>query len=81
MQQYRAGEAGRRIPPRSDRFFKLGDDWYFQIRGGNRFGPFSCRDMAQRAVCQMFPRPGHGGATVHPFGSLRARRWRRNHSS
>ncbi|SDK64001.1 DUF6316 family protein [Microbulbifer yueqingensis] len=89
MHQQRAGESGRGIPPRSERFYKLDDDWYFQVRGGKSFGPFPCRAEAERAVRHFFGTGGPGdnpyaqcgkngsGAVVHPFGSLRARRWHR----
>ncbi|MFC6633508.1 DUF6316 family protein [Microbulbifer taiwanensis] len=85
MQKYRAGEEGQPLPPRSDRFYKLGDDWYFQVRGGACFGPYPCRDEAERAVRFYFypPRVTYGkqqkGAVIHPFGSQRAKHWRRNH--
>ncbi|SHF22334.1 hypothetical protein SAMN04487965_1672 [Microbulbifer donghaiensis] len=84
MQQYRAGEEGRPIPLRSDRFYKLGDDWYFQVRGGKSFGPFACRSEAERAVHLFFDPPTKGGgnqkgAVIHPFGRQRAKLWRDNH--
>ena len=86
MQQYRAGEEDAPIPSRSDRFYKLGDDWYFQVRGGDCFGPYPCRDEAQRAVRQFFrsaASSGHqgGGAVIRPFGNQRARQWRRKHEN
>ncbi|WP_237057390.1 DUF6316 family protein [Microbulbifer sediminum] len=91
MHQHRAGETGRGIPPRSDRFFKLRDDWFFQVRGGRCFGPYPCRAEAEQAVQHFFGtatssrdnpyaacgRTSGSGAVVHPFGSLRARRWHR----
>ncbi|SEA13537.1 DUF6316 family protein [Microbulbifer marinus] len=84
MQQYRAGEEGQPLPPRSDRFYKVGDDWYFQVRGGACFGPFTCRGEAERAVRIYFSHsqdtdatPAGNGAVIHPFGSLRAKRWRK----
>lgn len=80
MQQYRAGEEGVPIPPRSDRFYKVGDDWFFQIRGGACFGPYTCRREAEEAVRVYFqpptePRGQGGGAVIHPFGSQRAKHW------
>lgn len=84
MQQYRAGEEGQPIPPRSDRFYKVGDDWHFQVRGGTCYGPYACRSEAERAV-QLFLHPQDNrdgrakGAVVHPFGSQLAKRWRKNH--
>ncbi|WP_141398497.1 MULTISPECIES: DUF6316 family protein [Microbulbifer] len=93
MEQYRKGEQGRPIPPRSDRFYKVGDDWYFQVRGGTCFGPYPCRASADQAVRLYFGLPLEDGsrgssssptkqnpakgANVHPFGSRRAHRWRR----
>lgn len=84
MQQYRAGEVGHPIPPRSDRFFKVEHDWFFQVRGGACFGPYPCREEAQRAVRQLFGPPrqsGNGSAVIHPFGSQRGKRWRKNQRS
>lgn len=79
MQQYRRGENGTSIPPRADRFFKLDDDWYFTVRGGKTFGPYACREEAEKAVDNFLsPRSNYTG-NVRPFGSLRARRWRNAH--
>ena len=89
MQQYRAGEVGISLPLRSDRFFKVEDNWFFQVRGGACFGPYCCRDEAERAVRQLFGPPRNTGsakgeeekgAEIHPFGSQRAKQWRRKHS-
>ena len=81
MQQYRRGEQGVDIPPRSDRFYKLGDDWYFNARGGKVFGPFSCKEEALKAA-ERFLNPAQGyTGNVRPFGSLRAQRWRRQFRS
>lgn len=82
MQQYRTGEQHSSIPPRSDRFFKVEHDWFFQVRGGACFGPYCCRQEAQRAVRQLFGPPRESGdaadsAIIHPFGSQRAKRWRK----
>lgn len=87
MEQYRKGEQGGQIPPRSDRFYKVGDDWYFQVRGGTCFGPYSCRASADRAVRLYFGLPPEDGnksdpsadprrtrgAVIHPLGKQRAR--------
>nr|WP_010133118.1 DUF6316 family protein [Microbulbifer agarilyticus] len=71
MQQYRRGEQNTRIPARSDRFYKLGDDWYFNVRGGKAFGPYRCRDEAEKAL-QAFLHPKHDyHGNVRPFGRLR----------
>jgi hypothetical protein len=79
MQQYRADEQGRPFPLRAERFYKLGDDWYFLVRGGTQFGPYRSRAEADQAVRQFFrpadAQPASGGV-VHPFGSQRAKRWR-----
>ncbi|WGL15637.1 DUF6316 family protein [Microbulbifer bruguierae] len=75
MQQYRRGEQNTSIPPRAERYFKLDDDWYFTVRGGNTFGPYPCREEAQKAVEKFLdPAQAYTG-NVRPFGSLRARRW------
>ncbi|QIL90962.1 DUF6316 family protein [Microbulbifer harenosus] len=77
MQQYRRGEQGAPIPPRADRFFKVDDDWYFTVRGGKTFGPFCCREEAEKAVDNYLnPRQKYSG-NVRPFGSQRARHWYR----
>ncbi|MCX2783634.1 DUF6316 family protein [Microbulbifer thermotolerans] len=76
MQRHRAGEERRPLPPRSDRFYKLGDDWYFQVRGGACFGPYPCREEARRAVEQFFKREKDGSerkiALIHPLINRRA---------
>ncbi|WP_369414668.1 DUF6316 family protein [Microbulbifer elongatus] len=76
MQQYRRGEEGSNIPPRSDRYYKLGDDWYFNARGGKTFGPYPCKAEAEKAARQFLNPPQHYTGNVRPFGSLRAKRWR-----
>ncbi|WP_323846406.1 DUF6316 family protein [Microbulbifer magnicolonia] len=85
MLQHRAGEQGQPIPLRSDRFYKLGDEWYFQIRGGACFGPFACRSEAARTARLFFcpPRDSSGnptGAVIHPFGSRPAKQRQKNHN-
>lgn len=77
MQQYRRGEHGPNIPPRSDRFYKLGDEWYFNARGGKAFGPYRCKEEAAQAVERLLNPAQDYHGNVHPFGSLRAKRWRR----
>lgn len=79
MQQYRRGEEDRSIPPRAERFFKLGDDWYFNMRGGKVFGPFPCREEAEAAVKQSLDTPVEYTGNIRPFGSQRARQWRNSH--
>lgn len=37
-------------PLRSERFFKLADDWYFTTREGVTMGPFGSHDLAKAAV-------------------------------
>ncbi|WP_105102391.1 DUF6316 family protein [Microbulbifer pacificus] len=76
MQRYRRGEQGNPIPPRADRFFKVDNDWFFTVRGGNTFGPFSCREEAEKAVDKYLNPLQEYSGNVRPFGSLRARRWR-----
>lgn len=78
MQRYRTGEEGQPIPARSDRFYKLGDNWFFQIRGGACFGPYTCRREAEEAVKVYFQPAAQscgksGGAVIHPFGRQRAK--------
>lgn len=79
MQQYRRGEQGQQIPPRTERFYKLDDDWYFNVRGGKTFGPYSCREEAEKAVTKLLNPAKKYSGNVRPFGSLRARRWRDAH--
>ncbi|MFV8780928.1 DUF6316 family protein [Microbulbifer sp. SA54] len=79
MQQYRRGEEEQPIPPRAERFYKLGDNWYFNIRGGKVFGPYSCRAEAENAVEKFLNPAREYTGNVRPFGSLRARRWRNAH--
>ncbi|MEW5248684.1 DUF6316 family protein [Microbulbifer sp. 2201CG32-9] len=70
MQRYRNGEEGQPIPPRSDRFYKVGDDWYFQVRGGRCFGPYPCRSEAEQALTTLFdPRAkeNNSSSVVHLF--------------
>ncbi|MBY6211739.1 DUF6316 family protein [Microbulbifer agarilyticus] len=75
--QYRSGEQGTPIPVRSDRFYKLGDDWYFNVRGGKAFGPFRCREEAEKALDEFLNPAQDYTGNVRPFGSLRALRWRK----
>jgi Domain of unknown function (DUF6316) len=79
MQQYRRGEQGTPIPPRAERYFKVDNDWYFTVRGGNTFGPFPCREAAVSAVDHYLNPLKEYSGNVRPFGSLRARRWRNSH--
>ncbi|MFD1217004.1 MULTISPECIES: DUF6316 family protein [Microbulbifer] len=79
MQQYRRGEQGKVIPPRADRYYKVENDWYFQVRGGRTFGPFRCREEAEKAFGQYLNPPHNYRGNVRPFGSQRARRWRSEH--
>ncbi|WP_078084408.1 DUF6316 family protein [Microbulbifer mangrovi] len=79
MQRYRRGEQGQSIPPRADRFFKLDDDWYFTVRGGNTFGPFACKAEAEKAVDRFLNPLKEYSGNVRPFGSQRARRWHNAH--
>ncbi len=51
---HRSGESGN-IPFRSERFFQVGNDWYFTARGGEDRGPFETRDDA-KAELQLFMR-------------------------
>jgi len=38
------------VPLRSDRYFKLSDNWYFITREGATLGPYDSKDQAQLAV-------------------------------
>lgn len=78
MQQYRRGEEARTIPARTERFYKLGNDWYFNVRGGKTFGPYPCREEAEKAVAKFLNPASEYSGNVRPFGSLRASRLRRN---
>lgn len=75
----RSGEHKAPVPLRAERFYKLGDDWYFLVRGGARFGPYRSCMEAEQAVRQFFNpgAPPKRSAVVHPFGSQRAKSWRR----
>jgi len=81
MQQYRRGEQGNVVPPRAERFYKVDDDWYFLVRGGRTFGPFSCREEAVKAFENYLNPIQDFRGNVRPFGSQRARRWRNQHHS
>ena len=35
---------------RSDRFFVVSGQWYFTTREGENFGPFSCREDAEKKL-------------------------------
>jgi len=48
-QKPRHGET-RPAPFRSGRFFNIGSQWYFACREGMDRGPFSTRQMAERAL-------------------------------
>ncbi|GEM_PF-1498474 len=76
MQQYRRGEEGQTIPPRAERFYKLEDEWYFNVRGGKTFGPYACREQAANALEKLLNPVREYKGNVRPFGNLRARRWR-----
>ena len=78
MQQYRRGEQGYPIPPRAERFYKLGDDWFFNMRGGKAFGPFRCKAEAEK-VLRSILHPTHDyRGNVRPFGRARGSLLRRN---
>lgn len=47
--QRRAGE-DRFIPYRSNRFFCLGNRWYFSTREGFNSGPYATRDRAEAGL-------------------------------
>jgi len=47
--QRRTGEKGP-IPFRSDRFFCLGNRWYFSTREGFNSGPFASRERAEAGL-------------------------------
>lgn len=45
----RAGESGP-VPPRRDRFFHIGRDWFFHTREGADIGPFDNRAEAEQGL-------------------------------
>lgn len=77
MQQYRRGEEARSIPARTERFYKLENDWYFNVRGGKTFGPYPCREEAEKAVEKFLNPAMKYAGNVRPFGNLRARQLKR----
>jgi Domain of unknown function (DUF6316) len=50
MEKNRAGEFGRTLPPRSDRFFAARGDWYFTTREGAPVGPYDNKTEAVRGL-------------------------------
>jgi len=44
------GEMTSALPSRSERFFKLADDWYFTTRENVTMGPFESLELAQHGV-------------------------------
>ncbi len=51
MTLLRFGDAEDRRSQRSrDRFYRVGDDWFFAIRRGVDQGPYQTREDAQRAL-------------------------------
>ena len=50
METNRAGETGRPIPPRSDRFFAAQGEWYFATREGAPVGPFDNKLEASKGL-------------------------------
>jgi hypothetical protein len=46
---HRQNELGR-IPFRSDRFFSVGDKWYFTTREGFDSGPYANRERAEKSL-------------------------------
>lgn len=50
MSNNRAGESRRAIPPRRNRFFVVGGDWYFKTREGAPMGPFDDRSEAEQGL-------------------------------
>lgn len=49
---WRRGENAKssRGPNRGNRFFKLGDNWYFNTREGFSMGPYESRDLASKGT-------------------------------
>lgn len=43
-------DSSTEVPIRSNRFFKLGDHWYFSVRGGASVGPYNSHTLAEGAV-------------------------------
>lgn len=46
----RAGENSKAVPPRRNRFFVVGGDWYFKTREGAPMGPFDDRREAEQGL-------------------------------
>lgn len=46
----RAGEISDDLPPRRNRFFVVGGDWYFKTREGAPMGPFDDRREAEQGL-------------------------------
>ena len=49
MEKLRKGENSL-YPFRSDRMFTIGHEWFFATREGNARGPYSSREVADRAL-------------------------------
>lgn len=48
----RGGEQikGSKLPHRGNRFFKLGDSWYFTTREGFSMGPYDSHELADKGT-------------------------------
>lgn len=58
--QYRQGESSGTFF-RFDRFYRIGEDWYFSTRENLQVGPFSHRDDAEAELMIFLRHTGEGG--------------------
>lgn len=47
---YRFDDEAVQTPQRSDRFYQVGDKWYFAVRKGPDRGPFASKEEARAAL-------------------------------
>lgn len=52
------------IPLRSNRFFKLGDGWYFTAREGVTMGAYDSHELAEKAIADYIDFVNNAGPRV-----------------
>lgn len=50
MTMYRFDDEADQTPPRSERFYQVGGEWFFAVRRGPDRGPFASKEEAHAAL-------------------------------